>query len=137
MAYQKLNITTLIAAIQDKIGPETGLVCYDHVPLNQASPFYFAELVRTTPSNTKTMFRDIMTVWIQCIAAEDNGSSVGLYGMIDSLQEALSTDITLPEPYELIMQVDNGVQEIKTDETGEKHGIVSFDFTVCYGFRCK
>lgn len=136
MSYQKLNVTTLISAIQKKIKEKTGIKCLDHVPLNEPSPFYYAELSRTVPHNTKTMFRDIMTVWVHCIA-EKSESSVSIYQMIDRLQEAMTEDIELPEPFELIMQVDGGVQTLKTDETGEKHAVVPYDFTVCYGLRCK
>ena len=53
---------------------------------------------------------------------------MGVYNLIENLQSALSEDITLPEPFELVMQTDNGVQTIKTDESGEKHAIVNFDF---------
>ena len=136
MSYQKLNLTDLIAAIQEKVEAKTGLRCYDHVDLNTESPFYFAEVVRLTPANSKTMYRDNIEVYIHCIAA-DSPSSVGVYNLIDDLQEALSADIELPEPFELIMQTDNGVQVIKTDETGEKHAVVGFTFMVCYGFICK
>ena len=136
MAYQKLSPVTLIAAVQDKVEALTGLRCYDHVPLNEASPLYFAEITRIQPANSKTMFRDVYSVAIHCIA-EESPSSVGVYNLIENLQSALSEDITLPEPFELVMQTDNGVQTIKTDESGEKHAIVSYDFTVCYGFICK
>lgn len=136
MAYMKLSPVTLIAAVQDKVQKLTGLKCYDHVPFNVPSPFYFAEITRILPANTKTMFRDNYTVWIHCIA-EKSDSSAGIYNLIASLQEALSEDITLPEPFELVMQTDGGVQTIKTDETGEKHAVVTFDFMVCYGFKCK
>lgn len=136
MAYQKLSPVTLIAAVQDKIESLTDLRCYDHVPLNEASPLYFAEITRIQPANSKTMYRDVYSVAIHCIA-EESPSSVGVYNLIKNLQSALSEDITLPEPFELVMQTDNGVQTIKTDESGEKHAIVSYDFTVCYGFICK
>lgn len=136
MAYQKLSPVTLIAAVQDKIESLTDLRCYDHVPLNEESPLYFAEIIRIQPANSKTMFRDVYSVAIHCIA-EESPSSVGVYNLIENLQSALSEDITLPEPFELVMQTDNGVQTIKTDESGEKHAIVSYDFTVCYGFICK
>ncbi|HJB46653.1 MAG TPA: DUF5072 domain-containing protein [Candidatus Mediterraneibacter surreyensis] len=136
MAYQKLSPVTLIAAIQDKVEALTGLRCYDHVPINEASPLYFAEITRIQPANSKTMFRDVYSVAIHCIA-EESPSSVGVYNLIENLQSALSEDITLPEPFELVMQTDNGVQAIKTDESGEKHAIVNFDFMVCYGFMCK
>lgn len=136
MAYQKLSPVTLIAAVQDKIESLTDLRCYDHVPLNEASPLYFAEITRIQPANSKTMYRDVYSVAIHCIA-EESPSSVGVYNLIENLQSALSEDISLPEPFELVMQTDNGVQTIKTDESGEKHAIVSYDFTVCYGFICK
>mgnify|MGYP001624133988 FL=1 len=136
MAYQKLSPVTLIAAVQDKIESLTDLRCYDHVPLNEASPLYFAEITRIQPANSKTMYRDVYSVAIHCIA-EESPSSVGVYNLIENLQSALSEDIILPEPFTLVMQTDNGVQTIKTDESGEKHAIVSYDFTVCYGFICK
>lgn len=136
MAYQKLSPVTLIAAVQDKIESLTDLRCYDHVPLNEESPLYFAEITRIQPANSKTMYRDVYSVAIHCIA-EESPSSVGVYNLIENLQSALSEDITLPEPFELVMQTDNGVQTIKTDESGEKHAIVNFDFMVCYGFMCK
>ena len=136
MAYQKLSPVTLIAAVQDKIESLTDLRCYDHVPLNEASPLYFAEITRIQPANSKTMFRDVYSVAIHCIA-EESPSSVGVYNLIENLQSALSEDISLPEPFTLVMQTDNGVQTIKTDESGEKHAIVNFDFMVSYGFMCK
>ena len=136
MAYQKLSPVTLIAAVQKKVEALTGLRCYDHVPLNEASPLYFAEITRIQPANSKTMYRDVYSVAIHCIA-EENPSSVGVYNLIENLQSALSEDIILPEPFTLVMQTDNGVQTIKTDESGEKHAIVNFDFMVSYGFMCK
>lgn len=136
MAYQKLSPVTLIAAVQEKVEALTELRCYDHVPLNEASPLYFAEITRIQPANSKTMYRDVYSVAIHCIA-EESPSSVGVYNLIENLQSALSEDITLPEPFTLVMQTDNGVQTIKTDESGEKHAIVNFDFMVCYGFMCK
>lgn len=136
MAYQKLSPVTLIAAVQEKVEALTGLRCYDHVPLNEASPLYFAEITQIQPANSKTMYRDVYSVAIHCIA-EESPSSVGVYNLIENLQSALSEDIILPEPFELVMQTDNGVQTIKTDESGEKHAIVNFDFMVSYGFMCK
>lgn len=136
MAYQKLSPVTLVAAVQDKVESLTDLRCYDHVPLNEESPLYFAEITRIQPANSKTMFRDIYSVAIHCIAKE-SPSSVGVYNLIENLQSALSEDINLPEPFTLVMQTDNGVQTIKTDESGEKHAIVNFDFMVSYGFMCK
>lgn len=136
MAYQKLSPVTLMEAVKEKIETLTGIRCYDHVPLNEESPLYFAEITQIQPANSKTMFRDIYSVAIHCIA-EESPSSVGVYNLIENLQSALSEDINLPEPFALVMQTDNGAQTIKTDESGEKHAIVNFDFMVSYGFMCK
>lgn len=136
MAYTQLGLVELISAIQAKVEGHTGLRCYDAVPDNAPSPFYFAEVVSKKPAHNKTMWRDVFTVWIHVIA-EPTSSSVPLYGYIQNLEEALTENIGLPEGFELIMQTNNGVQTIKTDETGEKHAILSFEFMVCYGMKCK
>lgn len=126
----------LIKAIQKQIEAATKIRCYDHVPFNERSPFYYAELTRVLPANTKTMYRDNYTVTIHCIA-EKSPSSVGVYELIEKLGSALSEDIILPEPFEMVLQTDNGVSTIKEDESGEKHAVASFSFMVCYGFICK
>ena len=136
MTHQKLGLTDLIAAVQERIGGKTGIPCYDHVENNTPSPFYFAEIVRVTPANSKTMYRDNITVNIHCIA-EPGESSVQIYQLIEKLQEAMTQDIVLLEPFELIMQTDGGVQTIKTDETNEKHAVVPYILMVWYGFKCK
>ena len=136
MAYKQIGLVDLIAAIQSKVRQKTGLKCYDAVPQNAISPFYYAEVVGKRPAHSKTMWRDIFTVWIHCIA-EPGASSVPVYRMIQDLEEALTEDIDLPEDYELVMQTNNGVQTIKTDKTNEKHAVLAYEFMVCYGFKCK
>lgn len=134
--YKQLGLVDLIRGIQAKVEEKTGVKCYDAVPRNAPSPFYFAEVIGKRPAHTKTMYRDVYTVWIHAIA-QPGDSSVQIYEMIQQLEEALTEDISLPEGFELILQVSNGVQTIKTDETNEKHAVLSFEFTVCYGFKCK
>ncbi len=136
MAYKQMGLVDLIAAIQSKVEQKTGIKCYDAVPQNAPSPFYYAEVVGKRPAHSKTMWRDVFTVWIHCIAQQQT-SSVPVYHLIQSLEEALTEDIDLPEDYELVMQTNNGVQTIKTDETGEKHAVLAYEFMVCYGFKCK
>lgn len=136
MMYKQIGTVDLIAAVQNVIKSRTLLECYDTIPKNASSPFYYIQLIRKRPANTKTMFRDVFTVWIHAIA-EVYDSSVPIYGMIQQLEEALTEDIVLPEEFELIMQTNNGVLSIKTDETGEKHAVSEYEFMVCYGFKCK
>lgn len=133
---KQLGLVELIAAIQKKIDKNTGLKCYDAVQKDTPSPFYFAEVISKRLAHSKTMYRDIYTVWIHAVA-EPGESSVSIYKLIQKLEEALTEDIELPEGIELIMQTNNGVQTIKTDETKEKHAVLAYEFMVCYGFKCK
>ena len=134
--YKQLGLLDLIYAIQVKVEAKTKLRCYDAVPNNAPSPFYFAEVIAKRPAHTKTMYREVFTVWIHAVA-EPGQSSVRIYELIQLLEESLTEDIILPEGFELILQTNNGVQRIKTDETNEKHAVLAFEFTVCYGFKCK
>ena len=136
MAYKQMGLVDLISAIQNKVEERTGIRCYDAVPINKISPFYYAEVVGKRPAHSKTMWRDIFTVWIHAIA-EPGESSVQIYDLIQRLEEALTEDIDLPEEYELIMHTNNGIQTIKTDETKEKHAVLAYEFMVCYGYKCK
>lgn len=132
---KKLGLVELIKAIQDKI-QKTGYKCYDAVPLNAKSPFYFAELVGKKQADTKTMFCDVFTVWIHAIA-EPNNSNVSIYNLIEKLEESLTDDIELSGEFNLIMQTELGLQTIKIDETNEKHAVIAYEFKVSYGFKTK
>lgn len=134
--HKRLGLVDLISATQLKVEDKTGLKCYDAVPSNAPSPFYFAEVVQKKADNTKTMLRDVFTVFIHAVA-EPTGSSEQIYDLIQKLEEALSEEIELPEEFELILQTENGLQALKTDETDEKHAVISYDFTVCYGYKFK
>lgn len=134
--HKRLGLVDLISAIQLKVEEKTGLKCYDAVPSNAPSPFYFAEIVQKKADNTKTMLRDVFTVFIHAVA-EPTGSSEQIYDLIQKLEEVLSEEIELPEEFELILQTENGLQALKTDETDEKHAVISYDFTVCYGYKFK
>ncbi len=136
MAYRQLGLVDLIAAVQKKVEERTEMRCYDAVPDNAPSPFYFAEVIGKRPEHSKTMWRDVYIVWIHAIA-EPGDSSVQIYGMIRNLEEAMTEDIALPDGFELVMQTNDGIQTIKTDETHEKHAVLAYEFMVCYGLRCK
>lgn len=136
--HKQIGLVELIFAIQKKIEDKTGLRCYDAIPRNTPSPFYFAEIIGKVPAPSKTMYKDKFQVWIHAIASpEKNGSSTGVYDLIQKLEEALTEDIEIPEEYELVAQLNNGIQTIKEDETKEKHAVLLYEFTVCYGFKCK
>ena len=103
----------------------------------QASPFYYAELVQTKPANTKTMYVTEYTVNIH-VVSESGKTSVPLLKEIQALEEAMTVDIDIPEPYELIYQMYNGIQSTyKEKDTNEKHAVLNYTFKVCYGYMMK
>ena len=132
----KISITTLMAEVIELVQTNTGKRCYDAIPDNAPSPFYYAELVSVRPKNTKTMYVDSYDFQFHCIAEVDF-SSVKIHTLIQELEEALTHNLNLPDPYNLIRVVDNGVSVIKTDETGEKHAVCPVSFEISYGFICK
>lgn len=133
---QKISLVDLLVAVQKKIQEKTDYPCFDHVPDNQESPFYFIELTGSTPRNTKTMWCETYAVNVHAIAAPGD-SSVGILQLITALEEAMTEDIELPKGFELVMQTSQGLVNLYSETTDEKHAIVRFDFTVCYGYKIK
>lgn len=134
--YKQLGLNDLVSKVIDKIKSKTEIPCYDAVPDNAESPLYFVEVVGKQPVESKTMFIDRFTLWIHCIAKPSN-SSAEVYDLINKVEEALTEDIELPENFNLLMQINQGVQTIKQDETQEKHAVIAYEFRVCYGMKCK
>lgn len=133
---KQLTPIDLIKAIQANVQTNTSKKCYDVVPMNASSPFFYAEFLDSEPVNSKTMYKGKYRVWIHVIA-EPSDSSIPVYNYIQELEEAMTEDIELPEDYELILQTNNGIKAIKTDETNEKHAVIEYEFMICYGFKCK
>ena len=58
MAYKQMGLVDLISAIQNKVEERTGIRCYDAVPINKISPFYYAEVVGKRPAHSKTLSQE-------------------------------------------------------------------------------
>ena len=133
---KQFPLTELVKAVKAKIEANTDMKCYDVVPVDAVSPFSYAQVVSVEPADTKTMFCKNYTIWVHVIANAVK-SSVPLYKLIEDIEEAMTEDITIPAPYVLVMQTDEGLQTIQDEETGEKHGVVGFSFKISYGFKIK
>ena len=133
---QQFSIIELIKQIQKAVLSGTGKKCYDHVEKGQVSPFYYAEIVQSKSANTKTMYVTEYTVNIH-VVSESGKTSVPLFKEIQALEEAMTADIDIPEPYELIYQMYNGIQSVYTEDTNEKHAVLNYTFKVCYGYMMK
>lgn len=134
---QRLSIASFLGLLIDHIEGRTGKRCYDD-PDGKPSPFYSVQIVKSGPANTKTMYVDSYEVWIHCISKPVNPySNAPVLELVRELEEAMTDDLFLPEPYDLIRQEHGGLQALKKDESGEGHAVVSYAFHVSYGFRCK
>ena len=136
MMLRRMNITDLMKAVQTQIKNGTGLPCYDSVPENAASPFYFMSYAGSQPADTKTMYVDRHTVDIHIIA-DVSPSSVPVFRYIQALEQAMTEDISIPKEYKLVRQSSGGVRTIQDDESGEKHAVMSFTFLISYGYKTK
>lgn len=133
---KQASMVDLVSSLKKQIEKATAVTCYDAVPLNAPSPFYYVQVVGKRSDNTKTSYRDVFSVWIHAIAPETE-SSVPIFDMIQVLEETMTQDIELPEPFQVLLQSNTGMQSLRTDETGEKHAVLAYDITVFYGFKTK
>lgn len=133
---QKLSFTTVLSSIIKKVEENTGLRCYDSIPADAPVPFYYAEIVGQLPDPSKTMLKERYQVFIHVFADGSNGS-VPVFDGIQKLEEAMSEEIELPEDYEVVMQVPNGVQRIMDEEDKKKHAVMGYDFVIFYGYKMK
>lgn len=133
---KKLGLVDLHKALKENIEMYTQTRAYDYVPDNAPSPFYVIEVVDKYPEDTKVMWSEVFSVWVHAIA-EEADSKLGIYTMVEELEEALTMQLKLPDGYELLRQNETGLQSLQKDESGEWHAIVSYDFKIAYGFKSK
>ena len=133
---QQFSVVDLMAAIKHHVEDKTGLKCYDAVPKNAVSPFYFMEFVNTRPAHTKTSFRTDYEFYIHIIA-EETDSSVPALGYLKRLDEAMTDDVIIPEPFWMDTQTSGGVISNTKDETGEKHIVTDWHFIIGHGWKIK
>lgn len=134
---QRMSIAEFLGTIITQVRERTGLPCVSD-PDGEKSPFYSVELLQTQPQNNKTEYIDRYDVNIHCISEPVRPySSAPVLDLVQRLEEAMSEDVGLPEPFDLCRQEYGGIQAIKRDESDEGHAVLSFSFLVGYGFRCK
>ena len=133
---EKLGLITMQKAVQDLVKENTGIDTYDVPPVNAPAPLFYVQAIGKRDASTKTSFRETIIFWIHAIAKEGK-SSVGVYELIQKLEEALTDDIKLPEGHEVLNVHEAGLQSIKDDPSGEKHAVVQYEITVFYGFKVK
>ena len=133
---QKLSLIDLVKGVKTKLETNTTTLCYDEPPKDAQAPLYYIEVVNKRQADTKTMFCEVYTIWLHIIG-EDKQGNVQMYNLIQEAEEALTEGIDLPEAFELVLQTSQGIIVNKTDESGEKHVVIAYDFKISYGFKMK
>lgn len=132
---RRLSPVTLLSAVRTAVEAGTGKACVSD-PDGRKAPFYGMELVGSEPKRTKCMRLDEFTVYIHAFAPPSQ-SQAGVLGLVQEVEEALEATVELPPPFELAGQDEDGIIQIKRDESGEWHAIVAYRLTVSYGLIVK
>lgn len=134
---RRMSIGEFLGCLIDHVEAKTGVKCYDF-PDNVPSPLYSVEIESTEDAKTKTMYLDVYNVLIHCVSEPvEPYSNAPVLRLEQKLEEAMTEDVALPAPFFLNDQSFAGLRDIKRDESGEGHAVVSYRFEVCYGYLCK
>lgn len=134
---RRMGIAEFLACLMACIEERTGVACSGN-PESEPSPFYYPQILKTAPADTKTSFVTRYELWIHCIAgAVVPHSDAPALELVQMVEEALTDDIDVPDGCQMIAQKIDGLQSIKKDESGEGHAVVGCTFDVLYGFKCK
>lgn len=133
---KKLSFVDLIAALIALLKQNTDVKIYDFVPQDAPSPLIYIEAAGKQANDTKAMFCEVYSVNIHAVAEPYEGNTA-IYKLINKIEEALTEDITLPEGFDVIYQLSDGVEAIYEEETKEKHAVLPVRFKVAYGYKIK
>lgn len=133
--FGKINIGDVHESIKSKLESKLDIRIYDTVPDNEKSPLIFIQCVGKNDASSKTMYIEDFKFYIHCLSDGDTSDSI--YSLIQQVEEALTEDIDLKNENFLVSQVEDGLMQILTEETGEKHAVIQYSFKICYGFKCK
>lgn len=132
---RRLSPVTLLAAVRSAVEAGTGKACVSD-PDGRKAPFYGMELVGSEPKRNKCMRLDEFSVYIHAFAPP-SPSQAGVLGLVQEVEEALEATIELPPPFELAGQDEDGIVQIKRDESDEWHAVIAYRFVVSYGLLVK
>lgn len=131
----KIKFIDVFNSIKGQIERNTGKTCYDYIPKDVKPPFYSLEFLPKRSENNKTMWVEVWTIWVHCYAESDE-SRLGIFTLIEALEEAMTEELSLPDEAILLSQDDGGV--IRLDkEKDEFHAVLEFSFKISYGYKAK
>lgn len=124
------NIDTILSEIKIRLEQQSGNTCYLYIPDEGEEPYYCLDVADSSVLPSKNICGIKYSIRIHTvIRKKTEGVSIG--DMIQRLESALQEEIILEEPYENVMQLNRGIQEMKKDEWGDVHANSLFGITVC------
>lgn len=136
MMMRKVGFAEIAAAVLQNLRINTNYACYDAVARDTPSPLLFVEVVGKRDASSKTMYKEVFTVQMHAIATPGNARTE-IYSMIQTVEEAMTASLILPDGITLVLQTETGVQSLQQDETNEWHAVLSYEIMVSYGLKCK
>ncbi|MCG4732711.1 DUF5072 domain-containing protein [Casaltella massiliensis] len=135
MIYQRINLNDLISAVETQVKERTGVECSSQIRETAGEPYYYIQVVKTQTTGSKTSYCETITVWIYAVCPSNDQHEKN--NMLNALNEALTEDIELPQPYILVMQKDSGRQQTDQKENDKREAMEAYDFVVSYGLKFK
>ena len=124
------NFDTILSEIKVRLEEYTGITCYLFVPQEGEEPYYCLDVADSSVLPSKTICGMKYSIRIHTVIRKKT-EEVSIGNMVQKLENVLQDVITLKEPFENVMQINRGIQEIKKDEWGDVHAISLFVITVC------
>lgn len=131
----RLSPVELVGAVARLVEAGTGTTCVTN-PQVEESPFYFVEFVGSRPARSRTMFLEDLTCYVHAVSAPSE-SQIEVLEMVAAMEEAMEATVSLPPPFRLVLQSEDGVQRVMRDPTGEWHAVTAYTFRVSYGLKVK
>lgn len=131
----RLSPVVLLGAVTRLIEGGTGVLCGTS-PQVEESPYYFVEFAGSRPAKSRTMWLEDFTCYVHAVSVPSE-SQQAVLEMVASMEEAMEVAVTLPAPFHLVLQTEDGIQRVKQDPTGEWHAVTAYTFRVSYGLKVK
>ena len=134
---RRLSISEMWGIVIDHIQERTETKVVSEAK-GEKSPFFYVEFTTGEPRNTKTQFIDHFEFAIHAISEETHPyTAVPVLEMVKELEEIMTDEVEIPEPFFLVNQEYEGVNTVKKDPSDEGHAVLSYTFDISYGFRTK
>ena len=135
--YEQISFTDVLKGVLELLRSKVGdIPVLDIVPKNQTLPFINVDFLGVEEIPSKTMKKDKFEIYIHGWA-EGEESSQPIYDLIDSIREAMTVAVELPEGYELLIQKPTGIQRILQNEDDSRHAVLGYSLVITSGYKMK